>query len=253
MILKRVVHKTNFFPQHLNNENFLADRIGFWGIVIDQNSKMNSVTVVSDTGYQYDNLPVASGEWVTINDKKNYIPSQRNLPPINSRVFVLTPTKTATGAFVLCSGFSRGDENIRELWAQNDDELEEKNNSRETKTQGGWDIIEDYSNGNSSIVSNDEEIQIFINTTENNNKEQSKEIKLLAWDNSIIINEDGISVTDINGNTINRTSNGIYIEDKSGNIIETQQNNISISVKNGSTIEMDASKITLNKNLEVLK
>lgn len=253
MIVRKIIHKTNAIPPRLTNENYLANRIGFWAIVIGQNSKKNAVTVVSDTGYQYENLPVVSGEWVTVDDKKDYVPSQRNLPPINSRVFVLTPTKTATGAFVLCSGFSRGDENIRELWAKNDDELEEKNNSRETKTQGGWDIIEDYSNGNSSIVSDDEKIQIFVNTSENNNKSQSKEIKLLAWDNSIVINEDGISVIDVNGNTINRTSDGIYIEDKSGNVIETKSNDISISVKNGSTIEMNASKITLNGNLEVLK
>ena len=122
------IHKTNAIAPHLPEGNFLAGRIGFWALVTDVNSINNTVTVISDTGFEYPNIPVMSNEWVTVDDSKDYIPSTRNLPPKNSRVFVLTPTYTATGAFVLCSGFSRGDENIRTLWAKNENELEDKNN-----------------------------------------------------------------------------------------------------------------------------
>lgn len=211
MIVKRNTHKTNAEAPHLPEGNFLAHRIGFWGIVKEVNSINNTVTVISDTGFEYPNIQVVSGEWVTVDDNKDYIPSTRNLPPKNSRVFVLTPTFSAVGAFILCSGFSRGDENIRTLWASGDGELEDKNNCRETKTQGGWDITEEYANGNSTFKSNDEKIIITINTTEDSDKSQKKEVSIVAWDNSIVIDENGIVVTDKNKNVIKMTSSDIQV------------------------------------------
>lgn len=233
------IHKTNAEAPHLNNDSYLKNRLGFWALVKDVNSKNNTVTVVSDTGFEYSNIPVKSDEWVTLKD--NYIPSQRNLPPKNSRVFVLTPTFTAVGAFVLCSGFSRGDENIRTLWAANDNELEDKNNSRETKTQGGWDITEEYANGNYKAASNDENIVFQANPVQDDDKSQNKEISLNAWGNTIVINEDGIAVTDANNNTVEATSNGIIIKDKFDNkynTIQLSDSGISITDINGNKIEL---------------
>lgn len=233
------IHKTNAEAPHLNNDSYLKNRLGFWALVKDVNSKNNTVTVVSDTGFEYSNIPVKSDEWVTLKD--NYIPSQRNLPPKNSRVFVLTPTFTAVGAFVLCSGFSRGDENIRTLWAANDNELEDKNNSRETKTQGGWDITEEYTNGNYKAASNDENIVFQANPVQDDDKSQNKEISLNAWGNTIVINEDGIAVTDANNNTVEATRDGIIIKDKVDNKYNTIQlsgSGISITDINGNKIEL---------------
>ena len=206
MLVKKNFHKTNATAPHLPEGNYLSKRIGFWALVKDVNSINNTVTVISDTGFIFPNIPVISNEWVTVDDSKDYIPSTRNLPPKNSRVFVLTPTYTATGAFVLCSGFSRGDENIRTLWAADENELEDKNNCRETKTQGGWDITEEYSNGNFKAESNDGNITINVNTTEDSQKSQLKEVSVTAWNNKVVINEDGISVVDKNGNTIKSIS-----------------------------------------------
>lgn len=220
MVIKRRVHYVNADSHPLENSNFLANRIGFWAVVKEQNSLNNTVTVVSDTGYEYSSIPVVSDEWVTVDDNKNYIPSTRNLPPVNSRVFVLTPTYSASGAFVLCSGFSRGDENIRTLWAKDESELEQKNNSRETKTQGGWDITEDYKNGNFSAVSVDEKISITANTAANNQLSQTKEVSVTAWGNTIIINEDGITITDANKKKIITSSSGVSIKDDNTDIIK---------------------------------
>lgn len=239
MRVVRNIHKTNAKAPHLNNDSYLKNRLGFWALVKDVNSKNNTVTVVSDTGFEYSNIPVKSDEWVTLKD--NYIPSQRNLPPKNSRVFVLTPTFTAVGAFVLCSGFSRGDENIRTLWAANDNELEDKNNSRETKTQGGWDITEEYANGNYKAASNDENIVFQANPVQDDDKSQNKEISLNAWGNTIVINEDGIAVTDANNNTVEATSDGIIIKDKVDNkynTIQLSDSGISITDINGNKIEL---------------
>ena len=105
MLITRNTHRINATQPPVPNNNYLAQRIGFWGLVSAQNSLNNTVTVISDTGYELKNIPVFSSEWVTVDDNKNYIPSTRNLPPVKSRVFVLTPTYTAVGAFVLCSGF----------------------------------------------------------------------------------------------------------------------------------------------------
>lgn len=220
MVIKRRVHYINADTHPVENSNFLANRIGFWAIVKEQNSLNNTVTVVSDTGYEYGNIPVVSGEWVTVDDNKQYIPSTRNLPPKNSRVFVLTPTYSASGAFVLCSGFTRGDENIRELWAKDNSELEDKNNSRETKTQGGWDITEEYANGNFSAISNDENIKFNVNTTENTQKSQPKEVSVTAWGNTIIINENGITITDANNKKIITSNSGVSIKDDNTDIIK---------------------------------
>lgn len=211
MQIVRKTHRVNAASSPLNNSNYLENRIGFWALVKEQNSLNNTVTVISDTGFEYSNVPVVSGEWVTVDDNKNYIPSTRNLPPKNSRVFVLTPTYSASGAFVLCSGFSRGDENIRKLWAQNENELESKNNSRETKTQGGWDITEEYSNGNFSAKSNDGNISFNVNTTKDDQKSQPKEVSVKAWNNNIVINEDGIEITDKSNNKIKMTNSDIQI------------------------------------------
>ena len=239
MTVIKNIHKTNAEAPHLNNDSYLKNRLGFWALVKDVNSKNNTVTVVSDTGFEYSNIPVKSDEWVTLKD--NYIPSQRNLPPKNSRVFVLTPTFTAVGAFVLCSGFSRGDENIRTLWAANDNELEDKNNSRETKTQGGWDITEEYANGNYKAASNDENIVFQANPVQDDDKSQNKEISLNAWGNIIVINKDGIAVTDANNNTVEATSDGIIIKDKVDNkynTIQLSDSGISITDINGNKIEL---------------
>ena len=212
------IHKVNAEAPHLPKGNFLGGRIGFWGIVKEVNSLNNTVTVVSDTGYEYPNIQVKSDEWVTLG--KDWIPSTRNLPPVKSRVFVLTPTFTAVGAFVLCSGFSRGDENIRTLWAANKNELENKNNCRETKSQGGWDITEEYKNGNFKAVSDDGKISITVNPAEDSQKSQSKEVTIKAWDNTIVINADGISVTDKNKMKIITSNGGISIKDDNTDVIK---------------------------------
>ena len=246
------IHKTNVQAPHLNNDSYLKNRIGFWALVKEVNSLNNTVTVVSDTGFEYSNIPVKSDEWVTLKD--NYIPSQRNLPPKNSRVFVLTPTFTAVGAFVLCSGFSRGDENIRTLWAANENELEDKNNSREVKTQGGWDITEEYANGNYKAVSNDENIEFQANPVQDDNKSQNKGISLNAWGNSIVINEDGITVTDANNNTVEATSDGIIIKDKVDNKYNTIQmadSGITITDVHGNKIELKVTGTSPNQKTNI--
>lgn len=249
MKIVKQVHRANAIPQRLPEGNFLDNRIGFWALVVEQNSRNNTVTVLSDTGFRIPNIQVASGEWVTVDENKNYIPSQRNLPPVNSRVFVLTPTYSAAGAFVLCSGFSRGDENIRTLWAQSESELEEKNTTRETKTQGGWDITENYKNGNSAWVSNDGKVKLNVLLVDDaQDSSKKKKIELEAWNNKITIDEKGIVLKDDNNNEIKRDSNGITITDKNNNVIKMTSAGIEITDKNSNEIKTTSSDIQINAN-----
>lgn len=175
--------------------SFLESRIGFWGNVESVNSQNNTVDVTADIGILYRNIPVMSHEWVNATDSKNYVTAERNLPPVGARVFVLTPTRTITGAFVLCSGYARGEADTHTLYAKNDSEQEEKNTVREKITQGGWNNKEDYANGNSSFTSQDGKIAININPVENSDKGQSKEVSLIAWDNEVHISESGITIS----------------------------------------------------------
>lgn len=244
MVINKKVHKINVFSPTLPEGNYLKDRIGFWALVKEQNSKTNTVTVISDTGFEYPNIAVKSDEWVTVDKSKDYIPSQRNLPPVNSRVFVLTPTYSAAGAFILCSGFSRGDENIRTIWAQNNNEVEEKNNSRETKTQGGWDYTEQYKNGNINIESNDKKVKLNVQLVDVDNSNKKK-IELEAWNNKITLDENGIVLKDDNNNEIKRDSNGITITDKNNNVIKMTSAGIEITDKNSNTITTTSSDIQI--------
>lgn len=249
MVINRKIHKTNAVQPPIPNTPYLAGRIGFWGLVTAQNSLNNTVTVISDTGFEYKNIPVVSSEWVTVDKNKKYIPSTRNLPPVKSRVFVLTPTFTAVGAFVLCSGFSRGDENIRTLWAADENELEDKNNSRETVTQGGWDVTEEYANGNYkavSITTDEGNIEITLNTTKDENKDQPQEVSLKAWNNTIVITKDGITITDKSNNSVKADKDGIVITDTNNNTIKMTKNDIQINADS-------TKKISAGNNIGTIK
>lgn len=178
-----------------SKSSFLDSRIGFWGNVEKVNSQNNTVDVTADIGFLYRNIPVMSHEWVNATDNKDYVTAERNLPPVGARVFVLTPTRTITGAFVLCSGYARGEEDTHVLYAKNDSEQAEKNAVREKVTQGGWTVKEDYANGNSSFTSQDGKIAVNVNPIENSNKGQSKEVSLTAWNNEVHITESGITIS----------------------------------------------------------
>ena len=60
MQIRRNIHKINANAPDINNNSYLKGRIGFWALVIEVNSRNNTVTVVSDTGYELKNIPVVS-------------------------------------------------------------------------------------------------------------------------------------------------------------------------------------------------
>lgn len=176
--------KKEFNPNNFSNNPFYNDSIGVWGVVEEVNSKLNQVNVTTNRGLKFVGIPVISQEWVLAKD--SYVPSSRNLPPVGATVFVLMPNKTVSGAFVLCSGFLARETTEQVLFAKNDSELEEKNNTRERITQGGWDITEEYDTGIINFKSKDENITLLIDS--------ESEITLTAYDNVITITRDEVKL-----------------------------------------------------------
>lgn len=232
-------------------ETYRDGRIGFWAEVEEVDSVRGWVSIATDSGLHYNAVPVYSREWVV--EKDNYVPSARNLPPVGARVFVLTPTHSIDGAFILCSGFTPGEKSVQTLFAQSDDEKETKNNRYERITQGGWNITENYDDGNITLTSADGKVVISVHPAKNDNLSEEQEVRITAWENGISLTSDGMSFSDKNGNSVSATSDGISFEDKSKNKITTASSGITIEDKNGNKIETGTASVKINGNLEVLK
>ena len=195
--------KENFNPINFSNNPFFDDSIGVWGVVDEVNSKLNQVNVTTNRGLNFIGIPVVSNEWVI--SKDDYVPSSRNLPPVGATVFVLMPNKTVSGAFVLCSGFLARETTEQVLFAKNDSELEEKNNTKERITQGGWNITENYDSGIVNFISREENIKLSINSEE--------EVSLEMWNTTLSIKEDELKISALE-NEITITSNGVTLKPK---------------------------------------
>lgn len=203
------------------------NKSGCWAYVTAIHSDSLTVDVENYNGFKFYYVPVASMEWVN----KDGGSGERNLPPIGSRVFILMPTGTIQGGFVLCSGFSFNSVKEREDFkAINDDDIEKFNNSKKKITNSGWSFEETLKNGNIILTNKEQTITLqFINAddSENNTK---KQVLLNAFNTSLVIDaENGISITDKNGNSINATDSGIKIADKNENIIESSSTSIKIN------------------------
>lgn len=180
-----------------DNGSPYSERVGFWGTVDAVNSMTNRVTVISETGVIYPGIPVYSSEWVNADDNKDYITGSRNLPPIGARVFVLMPTKTVTGAFVLCSGYALGESKTKNLFAAENNKKEKFNTIKEKITQGGWNYQENYENGNIQLLSKDGKIKAELNVEDDSSDSTNRHstgIVITAFDSIITVNDDGIKI-----------------------------------------------------------
>lgn len=93
--------------------------------------------------------------------------------------------------------------------------------------------------GKTSIIINDDKIEIKDNASDEGN--------------NILIDENGINITDTNKNNILLNSDGISITDKNENNITLSSNGTKIEDKNGNIFEMGSSSVKINNNFEVLQ
>lgn len=201
--------------KHLPNSTHMDKKIGFWGYVTEVNSTTNRVTVQASTGQIFPGIPVYSQEWVVKEDGKDFVSGSRNLPPVNSRVFVIMPTYTASGAFVLCSGYAPGEKDTHNLYG-NEQNKSEKNRILEKITQGGWHFQENYDSGKLTFESNDNNISIelMLKDETENSKTNPKGIKIKAWKHVININQNGIKLEADSDTTIDAGENKIVLNGK---------------------------------------
>lgn len=171
-------------------------KIGFWATVTEVNSMTNTCTVLTSNQETIRNLPIASSEWIS--DES----FERNMPVIGSFVFCLIPNDTISSAFVLCSGYPKGETSLQKLYASDKSEKERKDIERERITPGQWNEKEDYDTGTRIITSPDNKIEIKAELK--NRETQSFSIK--AFDHTISINKDGVSITA--GKDINISTDG---------------------------------------------
>lgn len=221
----------------LHDNSFMENRIGFWADVSEVDSTRNFVTVVSDTGLIYKGIPVISKEWVYKNEDQDFIGCSINLPPVGARVFVLCPTHTVTGAFVLCSGYAQGDTS-KQIFFSDDDNKDKDNLIKKSVNTSGWKKTEFYKNGNVVLESQDKKIKLEICPADDEDESLDKHIYLEAWGNKIEITDSGLEITDKNKCLIKAGSDGIELYK---NADSTSSNYIKL----GSKIEMKGSSGTV--------
>ena len=224
----QVKKRTNFKRENeLHDPHFFkTESIGFWGYVTEVHSDTLTVNVIGDNGFKYYYIPVVSNTWVNSDLKSG----SRYLPPVNSRVFVLMPTKTIQGAFVLCSGFGMYEtEEKADFNAENNnDDIKEKNESVRTKTISGWEEKIDNKTGNYDLVSSDNNIQIHIQT--NKIKDVEKHISLTAWGTTIKI-ENGKIILDTNNKNLELACSNFNIDCDEFTINKSESGSSDFSVK----------------------
>ena len=203
------------------------NKCGCWAYVTAVHSDSLTVDVENYNGFKFYYVPVASMEWVNKDGGRG----ERNLPPVGSRVFILMPTGTVQGGFVLCSGFSFNSVKEKEDFkAINDDDIEKFNNSKKRISNSGWTLEENLENGNIILSNKEQSIALQIINADDSENDTKKQVLLNAFDTSVFIDaENGISITDKNSNSINTTSSGIEIKDKNNNKIVSSSTSVTIN------------------------
>lgn len=189
MNVKIIEHKRHVTPPALYNGAYFDNEIGFWGTVTAVNSQLCTCDVVSNLGLGYKGLPITSTEWANFDKSRTPHTGSRNLPSVGSTVFVLKPYENNGGAFVLCSaqGAFDGDDFL----ASDEDDAKVKDTQSERTTQGGWNITQNYTEGNLHIANKQATITIDICPAKNDDTGDEQGIKLTAFDNIIEVDKDG--------------------------------------------------------------
>ena len=164
------------------------NRNGFFGAVKEVHPENNTVHVVTDTGRELMNIPVASREWVTYKkDGKPQLTGERNLPPVGSYVYCVMPNGTYDDCFVLCSMFSTASIH-KDYMADGEDTA----NTRLTQENGGWLKTTDIRTGTKVIKNKPEDETVKIEIDQESEGEEKATITIHG--NVITVSKDGIDI-----------------------------------------------------------
>ena len=163
-------------------------RNGFFGVVKEVHSENNTVHVVTDTGRELMNIPVASQQWVTYKkDGKPQLTGERNLPPVGTYVYCVMPNGTYDDCFVLCSMFSTA--SIHKDYMADD---EDTANTRLCQENGGWLKTTDIRTGTKVIKNKPEDETIKIEIDQESEGEEKATITIHR--NVVTVSKDGIEI-----------------------------------------------------------
>ncbi|MHB9296082.1 hypothetical protein PilKf_01836 [Pillotina sp. SPG140] len=236
-------------------------RIGAWGVVQTVHTADNSVDVFID-GILVNHIPVASREWfVTPAEGVEYVSGSRNLPPLNARVFVLMPTGSFEGAFVLCSGLGIYDETHREAFTSgdHDDDADDEENTgliRTTVLPGNWNIHYRYYDGGIEFVSPDEQTSFLLDYIPENPEVHTQifgqvfldiiegdTLECTVFDTTLTIKEDGtVAIQTSNTVTIQTDKqldieSGADVQVKAQGDATVEATNVMVKAKSDATVE----------------
>jgi hypothetical protein len=211
-----------------------AFRFGVWCKVLKRHSADHTVDVETAEGVRVTNVPVASREWVTVEDP---ILGERNLPPVNSIVFMFMPTGGIDNAFIFGSCFMPAyDKHVEEFL------VEGKEDEGFTKLEGKWRRTFDKKTGDLEIIGADDDDKTLVITV----KKSEKKIQITDWNqNDIVIDENGVKTTDVNGNAVTHNKDGIKSEDANGNKVTQDSSGVAVEDKNGNKAAMGGAGIDI--------
>jgi hypothetical protein len=150
-------------------------RSGVWGRVEAVHAGDLSADVFLDSGTHLKHVPVSSPEWVM--PGKEYTSGERNLPPVESRVFIIMPTGDFDGCFILCSGFSMTDPAQKQAFMG--DETEK---IRKRVLPGNWKEEYQYATGTYELVSPDGKTRVKLDYGTEREAKDVPEVHLALFD-----------------------------------------------------------------------
>lgn len=210
-------------PELPTNNNFNKyQKLGFWATVTEVNSQTYTCTVLTSNREVIRNIPLSTREWISDDS------AERNLPPKGTFVFILMPDNCISNAFILCSGYPKGEPALEQLFAASDSEQKEKDQEREMITPGGWNETENYKTGTRTITSPDGKIEIKAVLKD----KESKSLEVTCFGVSLEIKEDGVTF--------------------SGKKVTVDAGTDDISITTKGNMDLKASKFTFNNtSLEI--
>ena len=168
------------------------ERFGFTGIVTEVDPKNMTVNVLMDTGLEITGVRVASREWVTINESKDYLTGERHLPPVNTHVLCFMPSGDISNSIIIGSLFACADPMGGGITEYKEDSGDAAFIDKHIDN-GGWKFIHDIRTGNRKITNSpkDGEETFSLEINQGNGKSN---VKINVKGPVEIVNDEGISI-----------------------------------------------------------
>ncbi|MDR0473680.1 MAG: hypothetical protein LBH43_08450 [Treponema sp.] len=192
VVIKKAKSVQGQFP--MRSETPFDDRYGFYGVVTEVHPETLTVNVRMDTGREISGVRVASQQWVTMDEEKDYLTGERKLPPVNSFVCCFMPTGEPTSAVVMFSVFAYQDPMGGGITEFKEDSEDAKHIDKKIDN-GGWRFTHDKRSGAKRIQNAPKEGDETISLEVDQEEEGNEKATLTIHGNIITVDkENGVRV-----------------------------------------------------------